>query len=131
MKALVADDEGVVQKLLVDCLYNLGFDYVDSVTSGRAVYSLGSLKYDLMLVDIMMPDWTGLEGLELARAFGNHSPVIIMTGMPNLVEDCKLPLLIKPFTIEDLQFAIEKILRIDLKSNFKIEKNKLIGGANI
>lgn len=127
MRALVVEDEPVVQQLIVECLYNFGFDFVDSVTTGRALYTLGGIQYDVMLVDVMMPDWTGLEGLELARAFGNRNSVIIVTGRPDLVNDEKTPVLTKPFSVSALRDIIESVANLELKEPKAGTSKNMIG----
>lgn len=109
MKALVAEDDYLIQQLLINFLYDYGFQYVDSVTNGRALYCLGSISYDLIMTDIVMPDMDGISGLELARAFGNQSPVIIMTG-DNTIQDGEFSILRKPFNLKELEDMILNVL---------------------
>lgn len=108
-RALVADDETVIQGYLRDVLTSMGY-IVDLVSSGRAAYSLGSIPYDLILVDFLMPDWDGITSMEMAKAFGNNSPVIVITGNPlALPDECPYPVLIKPVRTAELVEKIETI----------------------
>lgn len=122
-KILIADDDAGIQTVLRQLLLDKGY-IVDIVNSGKAVYLLAGMNYDLMIVDISMPEWSGLEGLEMARVFGSKSPVIVLTGNVDQLttEDKKnIVLLEKPFKVEVFIEAVEKII----KGNENVEKREL------
>lgn len=82
-RLLVADDEPHIRRILTTLLEASDFT-VDAVSDGTAALELlaGSVGYDLILLDIMMPGATGLEVLEQLRAMPTRAatPVMILTA---------------------------------------------------
>ncbi len=82
MKALVADDVPMIRKLVEFHLKRIGFDISNAVDGVEALTLAASSKFDLILLDIMMPRIDGLEVLRRVRAgtINKETPVIIMTA---------------------------------------------------
>jgi len=82
-RLLVADDEPHIRRILTTLLEASSFT-VDAVSDGVAALELltGSVAYDLILLDIMMPGATGLEVLEQLRNLEHRQevPVMILTA---------------------------------------------------
>lgn len=82
-RLLVADDEPHIRRILTTLLEMADF-MVDSVSDGVAALELlgGSVQYDLILLDIMMPGASGLEVLRDLRALEHRAdvPVLILTA---------------------------------------------------
>lgn len=82
-RLLVADDEPHIRRILTTLLEAASF-VVDAVSDGPAALELlrGDLHYDLVLLDIMMPDVAGLEVLSTMRTLKHREaiPVIILTA---------------------------------------------------
>jgi two-component system NtrC family response regulator len=72
-------------------------------------------KYDLILLDVKLPDLDGMEILKSVREKGSVPVVIVMTGystMSNALQAMKLgaaDYLSKPFTDDELVEAVEKL----------------------
>jgi DNA-binding response OmpR family regulator len=79
-KILLVDDDITLCELLTEFLSGHGFD-VYSVYGGRQAISaaLGDEYYDVMVLDIMMPEMNGLEVLQEVRA-KTDLPIIMLTG---------------------------------------------------
>lgn len=106
-RILVADDDQVIQGYIRELLVGGGY-VVDSVSSGRALYLLGSLNYDLIITDIYVPDWDGLESVNIARSLGCKSPVLVISGL--MPDDIDLPHLEKPFQVEHFWAKVNILL---------------------
>ena len=82
MKALVADDVPMIRKLVEFHLKQIGFDISNAADGAEALALANNSKYDLIMLDIMMPEMDGLEVLRQVRqgSINSATPVIIMTA---------------------------------------------------
>jgi DNA-binding NtrC family response regulator len=79
-KILIADDEPSNRKILVQELTHKGFA-VDTAHNGRqALERIESAPPDLVILDYMMPEMSGLDVLKELRRKGNDTPVILITA---------------------------------------------------
>src|ERR1700728_4607543 len=86
-KILVVDDVAENRDLLLRRLTRLGFHLIDQAANGvEALAAIGSKAYDLVLLDIMMPELDGFGVLEALRADGriNHLPVIVISALSEI-----------------------------------------------
>ncbi|HLY63759.1 MAG TPA: sigma-54 dependent transcriptional regulator [Terriglobia bacterium] len=83
-RLLIVDDEKSLCQMLEIAFRKEGM-MVETVTSGKtAQKKIESQVYDLIVSDIRMPDLTGIELLEHARATHNPAAFILMTAVPTL-----------------------------------------------
>lgn len=77
---LLIDDEEAMRETLADCLDSAGHN-VDEAENGRkALKLLESKTFDLIVMDVFMPE---MDGIELLRELGKkdeHPPVIAISG---------------------------------------------------
>ncbi|MDZ4838119.1 MAG: response regulator transcription factor [Candidatus Melainabacteria bacterium] len=91
---------------------------IELVTNGKdALKQLSANTYDLIVLDWMLPEVTGIEVLDRYRKSGGILPVLMLTGR-TAVEDKALGLnsgaddyLTKPFDLRELSIRIQAILR--------------------
>ena len=121
---LVVDDDTRLRALLQRFLRENGFYVSVAKDASSARRQLEYYQFDLLIVDIMMPEETGLEFLHRLRE-ENNVPVILLTAMGE-VEDRILGLekgaddyLAKPFEPKELVLRIKNII----KRTPKIEDN--------
>lgn len=82
-KVLVVDDEIAIRRLFEDSLTREGF-FVESAQSGvEALLILEREKFDLILLDLRMPDFDGVETLRSIREFDKETPIYIVSGFYN------------------------------------------------
>ena len=117
VKILIVDDEKEIAKGIQFNLTHEGFNPTACYDPLLAINEIEAGNYSLILLDIMMPDVTGLKILELMRKKAISTPVILLTalGQP---EDKVLGLelgaddyITKPFGIEELIARIKAVLR--------------------
>ena len=117
MRILVAEDERDLNQLLKRRLKEAGYS-VDTCFDGEEVedYLLGA-EYDVVVLDIMMPQKSGLQVLQELRRQGNTVPVLLLTARDS-IEDRVAGLdagaddyLIKPFAFEELLARLRVLLR--------------------
>jgi DNA-binding NtrC family response regulator len=114
-KVLVVDDTKNIRTLLTACLENEGYK-VDSASDGlSALDQLQENNYDLVFLDIKLPEISGTEVLRKIRAAGINMPVIIMTAfatVKNAVECTKMGAvhyLQKPFTPNKVRSVLAEL----------------------
>ncbi len=85
VRVLVAEDNAVNQKVAIRILERLGY-HADAVANGQeAVTALETLPYDLVLMDVQMPEMNGFEATRairdpLSRVRRRDIPIIAMTA---------------------------------------------------
>jgi PAS domain S-box-containing protein len=115
---LIIDDDPLLLKFLEEFLITIGHD-VDAVNNAHdAQKAFKSKKYDLILMDILMPDVDGIELYKkfqrLDKSVGNR--VLIMTGdtlgksTRAFLERTGVPYLEKPFDTDALMTKIDEII---------------------
>lgn len=129
---LAVDDEDVNLELLRRVLLKQGY-YIDTANNGaEAITMLQTLPYDLVLLDIMMPNIDGIEVLKFIKAQELDEEVIMLTA----VHDVKTAVecmdrgafyyITKPYHVSDLVGLIERALeRKRLVTHNKALKSEL------
>lgn len=83
LRVLVAEDEPHIRRILLTLLESSGFE-MDMVNDGAEALAAvrGSVPYDMMLLDLVMPEASGLEVLRELRSLDHRSdlPVIVLTA---------------------------------------------------
>lgn len=80
MKLLVVEDEPRIAAFIHKGLRAQGFDVESVETGGAALHAARADRFDLVLLDLGLPDLDGLEVLRRLRASGNAVPVVILTA---------------------------------------------------
>lgn len=117
MKILIIEDEPKLNKGLVLGLKNRGYA-VDFAYDGDEGEKLAKVnKYDLIILDIMMPRRDGLEVCRSLRSWSIATPILFLTARDS-IEDKIIGLdfggddyLVKPFSFEELVARIRALLR--------------------
>jgi len=115
MRILIAEDNRVNQKLAMKVLCKLGYD-PDIAGDGKEVLEIVSnKKYDLILMDVQMPEMDGLEATRMIRLCLDVQPVIIAMTANSMLgdrEECMQAgmddYISKPVRIEELVLLLEK-----------------------
>lgn len=112
IRILIADDEAVVRMDLREMLEESGYEVVGEASNGKRAVELGKeLKPDLAILDIRMPEMSGLECAEILMEEGIATLILTAYTDREFVERAKeagvLAYLVKPFTKESLVPAIE------------------------
>jgi DNA-binding response OmpR family regulator len=117
---LVVDDQAPNRKLLADLLMVNGYA-VETAASGReALAKIRSVKPDLVLLDVVMPDLTGYEVCKTLRADPDTGilPVVMVTALDPTEERIKGleagadDFLTKPINVPELLARVRSLLRI-------------------
>ena len=114
-RVLVVDDTKNIRLLLTKCLELEGYE-VETASNGQEGYEkICGGVYNLVFLDIKLPELSGTEVLRRIRAQGIPTPVIIITAYPtvkNAVECTQLgsiAYLQKPFTADRLRAVLNQL----------------------
>lgn len=140
---LIVDDDEVIQESLSDVLKKGEYE-VYSVGSGSETLSVIKKNIiDLILLDMRLPDWDGLELLKKVKEFDTEILVIIMTAYSDVqtavsaMKSGAYHYIHKPFDLEELKLLIEKgletkslineVRRLHRQQNEGNQKSKIFG----
>jgi len=131
LSVLLAEDNIVNQKVAQYILEKLGCTADLAVNGKEAVHLLTEKDYDIILMDIQMPEIDGLEATQLIRSDPEMQQPYIIAMTANVMEDDRQQCMAagmddfisKPVRIDDVSKAIE---RAHLQISQKLAKNKTI-----
>jgi len=115
LRILVIDDESVICDACRLILAEKGHSVDRCLTGKSGLLAIEGGTYNLILLDMKLPDIDGMEILKSVREKGSGPVVIVMTGystMSNALQAMKLgaaDYLAKPFTDDELVEAVEKL----------------------
>ena len=117
MKLLVVEDEAKTGEYLCKGLTEAGF-IVDLANNGLTGYHLAmTADYDLVILDVMLPDINGWDIVKLLRSAEKGMPILLLTALGTVEHRVKgLELgaddyLIKPFAFAELLARVRTLLR--------------------
>jgi two-component system OmpR family response regulator len=117
LRVLVVDDEPTIAELLSMALRLEGWDVTVAHTGAAAVSQSAKAAPDVAVLDIMLPDFDGLEVLRRIRMRVPHLPVLFLTAK-DAVEDRIAGLtaggddyVTKPFSLEEVVARLRALLR--------------------
>ncbi|RKY03164.1 MAG: response regulator [Spirochaetes bacterium] len=129
-KVLVIDDEKIVLDSVKKVLSGENFDVEGSLSSKKGLDLAISKDYDIVLVDIRMPEIGGMRVLRDIKRAKPYLPVMIITGyatVQSAVQAMKLgavDYIEKPFTPEQLVDAVKSALEVT--ATMEPEEQKII-----
>jgi len=114
---MVVDDEEAMRESLSGWIIKQGYQVQTAGSGPEALSYLAQDSYDLLLIDIKMPEMDGLELLRLVKSEHPQVLVIMITAygsIENAIESMKRgadDYLLKPFDPEQLMILIEKMVQ--------------------
>ncbi|MFQ5928155.1 MAG: sigma-54-dependent transcriptional regulator [Acidobacteriota bacterium] len=112
---IVEDDEGL-RSSLEKSFRRKGHQVLSTSTAFEAIRLLAEQKIDLILLDIRLPDGSGLDVLATARDLDEEISVIMMTAFPEVKTAVRAikagahDFVVKPFELEDLHISVERAI---------------------
>ncbi len=115
-RILIVDDEKLVRWALTQKCTEYGYQSVEAETGEEALRALQGESVDAVLLDVHLPDMSGLEVLEKLKQAGETRSIIMMTADPQL-DDVKAALRMgaydfvsKPINFEELGVTLQNAL---------------------
>lgn len=125
-KILVIDDDEIVKEVLVEHLQNEGHKVIACSNGYRGLEIFKNEKFDLVLLDLIMPGINGLEVLREIKRFSPPTIAILVTAfgsIENAVDAMRagaFDYITKPFNLADVSFAVKRGLGVS-----KLEKENI------
>ena len=115
-RILLVDDEQSIQTLLSYPLRKEGYEVVQATDGRQALLRFGEQQFDLVVLDLMLPN---VDGLEVCRRLRSHSsvPIIMLTARSEEIDKVVgLELgaddyITKPFSMREFRSRIKAVLR--------------------
>ncbi len=129
IKLLVVDDDSVNRIVLKGLLIKYGFDVLIAENGKQSIEIFREVEPDLILMDIMMPEMSGYEAVEIIRKESgtNFTPIMFLTALTDedalvkCIEAGGNDFLSKPYSPVILKARIDALLRT---RNLYVEKQK-------
>lgn len=117
MKLLVVEDEHRIAQALKQGLTQEGYAVDVAYDGSEGLRTAEAEEYDVIIMDVMMPELDGIEVVQRLRQAGNHTPILmltarsqsrdIITGLDAGADDY----LTKPFSFDVLLARVRALLR--------------------
>src|SRR6266851_991903 len=114
IQVLVVDDDNLLRKLVTEQLSRSDFEAVPAASAQEALARLRDADYDIVLLDIMMPDMSGLDTLRAIRALEDPPEVVMLTADTSLstgieaMRQGAYDYLTKPATLDEMEAVLRK-----------------------
>jgi len=135
IKVLLIEDDYEAASQVAQYLERVGFELDISETAVDGLVKLSAQHYDLLLLDLSLPDFSGFE---VIKQINNHStiPIIVLSSHSDLeakIQAFRLGVddyLCKPFMLEELEVRMWAIMRRSSMIKVEFTKNNLVVDYN-
>ena len=116
-KILLVEDDALLNKTLTYNLISEGYDTVSALNAGTATQLLTQTEYDLVLLDINLPDGSGYDLCRLIKPENPDTLVIFLTANDQESDQIRgyevgaVDYITKPFDIDEVMLRIQAVLR--------------------
>ena len=114
---LIVDDDEAICELVSEGLAEYGYTCDFALTANDTATKMQNHRFDIVLLDIRLPDESGIDLLKTLQTFFETTSIIMITAVKDLdtaVQAMKLGALdyvVKPFTIDKLNASINTVLK--------------------
>jgi two-component system, OmpR family, alkaline phosphatase synthesis response regulator PhoP len=114
---MIVDDDAEMRTLLAEYFRRLGFEVAEKESGIAALQTASTNQFDCFILDVAMPEMSGIELLKKLRERGIQTPTLFLTAH-DLLDDKVAGFeagaddyLAKPFSPRELEYRIEALLR--------------------
>ncbi|MCB0762432.1 MAG: response regulator transcription factor [Flavobacteriales bacterium] len=117
IRVMVVEDEESLMDLICLNLELEGYEVSRATDGGQAIEKFRSNRFDLAILDVMLPRVDGFTVCKTVRLEGNKTPILFLTAKntsKDRVEGLKIggdDYLTKPFDLEELLLRVEKLIQ--------------------
>lgn len=117
MRILIVEDEQHLRQQLADSLQRVGFATDTAEDGRRAAFMLREYPYDLAIIDLGLPEISGIELIRKLRGDGNNLPVLVLTARGDwedkveALESGADDYVVKPFHIQEIAARVNALIR--------------------
>lgn len=124
-KVLIVDEESLVNRFLEARLQREGFSVVFATDGQQALVLIQDQKYDIILVDLMIPNVAGRELImEIQRnPLNSQTPIIVLTSLSSdeLIVDVLASgvkdYILKPFSVNVIVAKLKQLTELSMDTN--------------
>jgi two-component system chemotaxis response regulator CheY len=116
-KVMIVEDRDIISQAIADMLSMSGYEVVASVEDGKsAIEAYSSMKPDIVLMDLLLPDMSGIDVSRRILKMDPHAKLIAITAITKegIREECESAglkkLIQKPFRMKELLSTIQDVL---------------------
>ena len=116
-KLMIVDDDAEMRTLLAEYFRRLGFEVAEKESGIAALQTASTDRFDCFILDVAMPEMSGIELLKKLRDRGIETPTLFLTAH-DLLDDKVAGFeagaddyLVKPFSPRELEYRVEALLR--------------------
>ena len=80
MKVLIVDDEELIRNVIKEYLVLNDYEYGEAETGKQAIEKVKNENYDIVIMDIMMPEMDGFKAVKKIREFNKEIPFIMLSA---------------------------------------------------
>ena len=135
---LIIDDDPLIRTLLINYLDDIGHKPMAAETLTDGLSMVSSNNFDLVFLDVNLPDGNGLEALPLIKTAKSEPEVIIITAQGDtqcakMALDCNAwDYILKPFPTHEIQLIVKRSLEFrDSKKTFKLSSENILDRSRI
>ena len=132
---LVVEDDSAVRQGIVDALGFAGYEVISAADGREGMEKALRSSYQLMLLDLVMPHYSGFEVLEALRKERPGQPVIILSARGEEADRVKgLTMgaddyVVKPFSVRELLARVDAVLRRSSERSVGADSYQFLGGS--
>lgn len=130
VKILFVEDEPALAEIIKESLESKGFEVIHAPNVAQGLLAFWANKFDIMVLDVMLPDGDGFAMLKKIRLIDTVTPAIFLTSkslpadVVNGFESGANDYLKKPFSMEELIIRIRSLLgMVSSRSHIDLKKN--------